>query len=132
MGGASVTNTCPDLAPPGQHYLYLAGNARSTIAPIDEDEEIRQCMMDLQELFPDFEKHGRIIKIEARNSDHFLPEGRSWQAYPYQMPRETPVKNLYNVGDGALSRGLIGTSGCAESAKQAVDLVKKRITPNHK
>jgi len=129
-GGSPLSNTCHELAPPGQHLLYLAASPPSTLVAMDESEEKRQCLLDLKEQFPKFEKHGRVLMMETRNIDHPLPEGRSWQAHPYQMPQKTPVRNLWNVGDGALSRGLVGTSGCAESAKQVVDSIKKVAKPN--
>jgi len=37
------------------------------------------------------------------------------------MPVDTPIKNLFNVGDGATSPGTIGTEGAASSAKVAVE-----------
>ena len=80
-----------------------------------------------QELFPDFEKHARILKIEVRDIDHPLPEGRTWPGF--YMPEETPVRKLYKLGDGVALRGLIGTSGSAESGKRVVELVKKQVRP---
>jgi hypothetical protein len=39
------------------------------------------------------------------------------------------VKNLYNVGDAVCSPGIGGTSGCAESAKRVIEMVKKKVKP---
>ena len=75
-------------------------------------------------------KGGRIIEIEVRNMDHDLPEGRTWLGPAYNMRRETPVKNLYNVGDATCSPGIGGTSGCAEGAKRIVDQVAKKVKPD--
>lgn len=128
-GAIPLTYICPELAPPGQHYFHFCGFPKSTLVPMDREEEIRQCMLDLKELFPDFEKYGKILKVDSRNIDHDLPMCRTWQGRPYFMSRETPVKNLYNVGDAVASPGLSGTTGCAESAKRVVELLKKRIKP---
>ena len=57
---------------------------------------------------PDFEKHGRVLKMDPRNVDHEWPEGRTWNGYC--MPVETPVQNLYNVGDACMNLGLAPTA----------------------
>jgi len=95
---------------------------------MNPEVEIAEIKADLEEMFPDYERYGKIIKMEPRNVDDPLPEGRTWQSPTYCMPYKTPVKNLYDVGDGVLSSGTIGSSGSAESAKKVVDLVKKTIT----
>lgn len=124
-----LTNTCPELAPPGVLLYHFVGMPKSTLVAMDPDEEIEACMKDLRDLYPDFDNVAKVISIEARNVDDNLNYGRSWQAAPYQMPRETPLKNLWCVGDGNQSRGYVGTSGCAEGAWRAVDLLKKSVKP---
>jgi len=129
-GGAPLTNTAPELAPPGMHLLYIAASPPSTLAPVDIEEEKRLCMLDIKETFPDFEQHGRILKMDVRNIDSDLPEGWTWQGPMYFMSRESNIKNLYDVGDGVHSSGYIGTTGCAEGAKRVIELVKKRTRPS--
>jgi len=128
-GGAPLTNTSPSLAPKGMHLLYIAASPPSTLAPVDIKEEQRLCMEDIKECFPDFEKHGRVLKMDVRSVDSDMPEGWTWQGPAYFMSRESNVKNLYDVGDGVHSTGYIGTTGCAEGAKRVIDLVKKRNKP---
>jgi len=126
LGGIfPITNICPELAPPGQHLLYTVAEPLSCLLPMDEEYEIQQCMLDLKEQFPDFEKHGRILKIDPRNVDHEWPEERTWNGY--DMPIETPISNLLNVGDACKDAGLAGTSGAAESGMRAVDMVRKLL-----
>ncbi len=125
-----LTNACPDMAPPGQHLTWACASPPSTLFPVDPDEEVRQCTKDLEMVFPDMDKKdGRVLKIEVRNIDHDLPEGRTWLGPAYNMQRETPVTNLYNVGDAVCSPGIGGTSGCAEGAKRIVEAVRKRLKP---
>jgi phytoene desaturase len=122
-----LTNSCPSLAPKGQHLTWACATPPSTLFPIDPEEEERQCMKDIYMVFPDWKKKGgRILKTEIRNIDHDLPEGRTWLGPAYNMPRETTVKNLFNVGDAVCSPGIGGTSGCAESARRVVETVKKQ------
>jgi phytoene desaturase len=108
-----LTNTCPELAPPGQHLLYSVGEPKSCLLPMDEEYEKQQCMLDIKELFPDFEKHGRILKMEPRNIDHEWPEERTWNGY--DMPIETSIKNLFTIGDACKNTGLAGSSGAVGS-----------------
>lgn len=124
-----LTNTCPELAPKGMHLIHYACSPPSTLVAMDPEEEIRMINKDLRDLHPDFDRYAKIVSIEPKNIDDDLNEGRSWQAAPYQMPRETPIKNLWNVGDGVQSRGYTGTSGCAEGAKNVVELLKKSVKP---
>lgn len=125
-----LTNACPEMAPPGQHLTWACASPPSVLFPVDPEEEVRQCTKDIEMIFPDLEKKGgRILKIEVRNLDHDLPEGRTWLGPAYNMQRDTPVKNLYNVGDATCSPGIGGTSGCAEGAKRILETVKKKVTP---
>lgn len=125
----AITESCPETAPPGHHLLYFVATPPSTLTPMNPEVEIAEIEADLEELFPNYERYGRIIKIEPRNIDDPLPEGRTWQSPVFCMPYRTPVKNLYDVGDGVLSSGAIGSSGSAESAKKVVDLIKKTVKP---
>lgn len=125
-----LTNGCPEMAPPGQHLTWACASPPSTLFPVDPEEEVRQCTKDIEMIFPDLEKkNGRVLKIEVRNLDHDLPEGRTWLGPAYNMQKDTPVKNLYNVGDATCSPGIGGTSGCAEGAKRILEMVKKKVKP---
>ncbi len=130
IAAVPLTNTCPELAPKGTLLYHFVGMPKSTLVAMDPEEEVRQCMADLRELYPDFDNVAKVISIEPRNVDDNLNYGRSWQAAPYQMPRETPIRNLWCVGDGNQSRGYVGTSGCAEGAWKAVDALKKAVKPS--
>ena len=122
-----LTNSCPELAPKGQHLTWACATPPSVLAPIDPDEEERQCMKDMDVVFPDWKKKGgRVLKMEIRNIDHDLPEGRTWLGPNYNMPVETPIRNVFNVGDAVCAPGIGGTSGCAESAKRVVEKIKKQ------
>ena len=45
----------------------------------------------------------------------------------YGMPVDTPIAGLYNVGDGCIPPGTIGTEGAAASAREAVQLISDRV-----
>jgi phytoene desaturase len=122
-----LTNACPTMAPKGQHLTWACATPPSTLFPIDPEEEERQCLKDIDTVFPDWKKKGgRILKMDIRNIDHDLPEGRTWLGPAYNMARETPIRNVFNVGDAVCSPGIGGTSGCAEAAKRVIETVKKQ------
>lgn len=123
-----LTNSCPAMAPKGVHLTWACASPPSVLFPVDPEEEERQIMKDINMIFPDWQKKGgRIVEIEVRNMDHDLPEGRTWLGPAYNMPRETPVKNLFNVGDAVASSGIGGTSAGAEGAKRTIETVKKKV-----
>jgi phytoene desaturase len=118
-----ISNICPELVPPGQHLFYTSAKSESTLHPMDLKYEIQQVKSDLREFYPDFEKHGRILKMRACGIINEWPEGRTWLGYG--MPIETPVPNLFNVGDSCIAPGLIGTPGSVESGYRVIDIIEK-------
>lgn len=115
-----LTNSAPDLAPPGQHLLYCIGTPASCLKPVNVEDEIEQNTLDIKEQLPKFESHGRILKMELIYQD--LPRPGM------NMPQETPVKNLYNVGDAVTPPStLAGVSGAVESGKCVAAIVEKYI-----
>ena len=121
-----ISNVCPELAPPGKHLLYTSVEPISTIHPVEAEWEIEQIKRDLEDLFPQFKEHCRILKIKICHERNQSPEGRTWLGYG--LPLETPIINLYNVGDGCVAPGFIGTTGSVESGYRAADLIEKILT----
>ncbi len=122
-----ISNVAPALAPPGQHLLFAFGGPLSNEVHMNIEEEQRQVALDIEEQFPLFEKHGRILKMDSRDIDHEFPEMRT--RCGFGMLPETPVKNLYNVGDGVASFGLTGGPAASDSGRRVAELVKKRFKP---
>ena len=118
-----ISNICPELVPPGQHLIYTSAKSESTLHPMDIKYEMQQVKSDIKQFFPDFEKHGRILKMRACGIINEWPEGRTWLGYGMQL--ETPIPNLFNVGDSCIAPGLIGTPGSVESGYRVADLVEK-------
>ena len=118
-----ISNICPELVPPGQHLIYTSAKSESTLHPMDIKYEMQQVKSDIREFFPDFENHGRILKMRACGIINDWPEGRTWLGYG--MPLETPIPNLFNVGDSCIAPGLIGTPGSVESGYRVADIIEK-------
>ncbi len=121
-----VSNICPGLAPPNQHLFYTSVEPISCIHPVDVKCEVYQIKRDLEELFPDFKEHGRILKIKLCSEIGNSPEGWTWLGYG--LPIETPISNLFNVGDACIAPGLIGTTGSVESGYRAAELAGKLLS----
>ena len=60
----------------------------------------------------------------ARNIDDEWPCYHTWPGY--DLSPFTPVRGLYNVGDGVIPEGWVGGSGAAESAKVVVEDIQAR------
>ena len=115
----------PELAPPGKHMLFCFGAPKTSELHMDKEEEQRQIRLDLEEQIPRFKEHGKIIQFWSKDVDDDLPEVRARTGLG--MPPETPVKNLYNVGDAIISLGLAGSTGAADSGRRVFDAIKKKV-----
>ncbi len=122
-----MTSRCPELAPPGQHLMVVWGTPGSSLHHIDKEEEARLNLEDIRQVFPDFDKHGKILWMEVRDIDHEFVAYRSWMGY--DMPQETPIPNLFHVGDAVKPFGWEGTVACAQGAKLLVAELQKRFKP---
>lgn len=123
--GVPLSNICPEWAPDGRHLMSFYATPRSCLHPLDHADEIRANTADIHALFPDLEaKGGRILDIQVRDIGDEDVVARSWPGY--QMPVETPVPNLYNVGDACGPPGFIATPAAAMSARNAVDQILNR------
>jgi phytoene desaturase len=111
-----LTATCPELAPAGWH-LYVAysvpkhgANAR------DPQAEIDQALAELKQEYPAFAS-ARVLAATLMAGD--WPAARTCPGYG--MPQETPIENLWNVGDSVIAYGDGGTQACADTGKKAAD-----------
>ncbi|MFH2012173.1 MAG: FAD-dependent oxidoreductase [Pseudomonadota bacterium] len=123
-----ITNICPQVAPPGKHLTYITGAPESCLKPFNCEEEIKLFVEDLKTFMPDYEKHADILRVDVRNYYHEWPFARTWPG-KWDMPQETPIKNLFNVGDTVKPSGKTGLPSCAQSAKNVADMVKKQVKP---
>jgi phytoene desaturase len=121
---ANFTDTCPEMAPPGWN-LYVGGSVpKPAVGPFDEAEEIAHLTADLHDQIPGFD--GARVLSTAVLRDGWPPQravaGRD-------LPPDTPIPNLWNVGDGVKEYANGGTTACAETAKIVVDRILVAGTP---
>lgn len=119
----SMTATCPELAPEGWHLTVFYAVPVPAVGDFDVEGELQKAIDELHEEFP-AARDGRILDARVMHGD--WPAQRAVSGY--EMPRETPFDNLFNVGDGVREYGDGGTQSCAVTAKLVVDgLVGSRV-----
>ena len=109
-----LTATCPEMAPPGW-YLYVAYVVpKPALGDFDEKAETELGLQDLRNEFPDFDG-ARILSIRVMRDE--WPAQRSCAGF--DLPQETPVSNLWNVGDAVKDYGGGGTQACIDTGREA-------------
>jgi len=114
---ANLTATCPELAPVGKHLYVAYGVPKPAVGEFDEQAEIDLTLEDLHDQIPAFDAEAQILSIEVMRGD--WPAQRSIAGH--DLPRETPLVNLWNVGDAVRTYGSGGVQACAETAKLVVE-----------
>jgi phytoene desaturase len=116
---ANLTETCPEMAPPGWHLYAGASTPHPATGAFDEAVEIEMLKADLAEHFPGFET-AKILSIQ-------ICAGEDWPAQRAiagrDLPQTTPIPNLFNVGDGVREWATAGQSGCVHSARLVVERI---------
>lgn len=116
---ANLTATCPELAPDGQHLYVAYGVPKPAVGDFDEEAEIAATLADLRDNFDGFDARARILSIRVMRGE--WPAQRSIAGL--DLPRETTLENLFNVGDGVREYANGGIQACAESGRLVVEKV---------
>jgi phytoene dehydrogenase-like protein len=116
---ANLTATCPELAPEDRQLYVAYGVTKPAVGEFDHEAEVEATLQDLRDEFDDFDSRTEIVSIEVMRGD--WPAQRSIAGL--DLPRETPLANLWNVGDGVRTYGSGGVQACAETAKLVVEQV---------
>jgi phytoene dehydrogenase-like protein len=124
---APVTNTCPDTARPGKHLLVTFGGPPSSLYPMNARLELEKHIQDLKDVLPGFEDWAELLRTDTRNIDDEWPVYHSWAGY--DLAHETPVPNLFNVGDSTKPSGMVGLPASAQTGINAANLVRKIVKP---
>ncbi len=116
-GVVELTHIDPGFAPDGRHLLMshqkLIGN--------NVEKEIAQGIEDLKNALPGFDKHADLLMVQSYRN-HW-PVNRA--ATGIHIPPETPIKGLYNVGDGVKPLGLMETEGVAGGVELMLERFNK-------
>jgi phytoene dehydrogenase-like protein len=119
---ANLTATCPELAPPGRQLYVAYGVPKPAVGRFDERAEVAATLDDLRDEFDRFDERAEILSVEVMRDE--WPAQRSIAGL--DLPRETPIANLFNVGDGVRTYGNGGVQACAETAKLVVEQILER------
>ncbi len=123
--GVTLTLHSDEIGPPGKHLLWTCGTPASCTEPMDIERELKRNEEDMHKAFPLYKEHGRVLKWVVKDIDDDLPCMRTPPGY--DMPVETPIPNLYNVGDAVKEPGWTGSPACAKNAWKVVDMVRKQL-----
>jgi phytoene dehydrogenase-like protein len=116
---ANLTATCPELAPEGWHLYVAYGVPVPAVGEFDEQAEVEATLEDLRDSFERFDERARILSVRVMRGD--WPAQRSIAGL--DLPRETPLENLWNVGDGVREYASGGIQACAETGKLVVERI---------
>ncbi|SDY54733.1 NAD(P)/FAD-dependent oxidoreductase [Pseudomonas sp. NFACC08-1] len=108
---ANFTQTCPENSPPNWHVYCGASVPQPCTGDFNETNEIELLKADLLDEFPGFAQ-ARILDVVVTRDE--WPAQRAMAGA--DLPNETPIANLWNVGDGVKEWGSAATTACAETA----------------
>jgi phytoene dehydrogenase-like protein len=118
---ANFTATCPEMAPDGWHLYVGTAVPRPAIGNFDEAAETDLLLADLRADIPGFDR-ARILSTVVTRDD--WPPQRAVAGF--DLPHDTPIANLWNVGDGVKEYANGGTTACAETAQLVAHQVVER------
>lgn len=118
-----LTATCPELAPPGWHLYVAYAVPKPAIGDFDAAAETELGLQDLRDEFPGFAA-AKLLSIRVMRGD--WPTQRSCAGY--DMAQETPLANLWHVGDAVKDYGDGGTQACALTGKRAAEKAVAYLT----
>ncbi|KAB7761375.1 phytoene desaturase family protein [Mycolicibacterium mucogenicum] len=122
---ANFTETCPEMAPEGWHLYAGTAVPKPAVGDFDENAETELLLADLREEIDGF-ADARILSI-AVTRDGWPPQRA---VAGFDLPHDTPIANLWNVGDAVKEYANGGTTACAETAKIVVDKIREAYPQN--
>ena len=100
----------------GWHQYVAYAVPKPAIGDFNEKAEIEASLQDLRDLFPAF-ADAKMLSIRVMRD--------SWPAQRacagFDLPQETPLANVWHVGDAVKDYGDGGTQACAFTAREAVN-----------
>lgn len=119
---ANFTAVCPEMAPEGWYLYQGTAVPKPAVGDFDEQAETELLLQDLSDEVPGFD-FARILSINVTR-DSWPPQRA---VAGYDLPHDTPIANLWNVGDAVKEYANGGTTACAETAKIVVDKIGDRF-----
>ncbi|HEX3614384.1 MAG TPA: NAD(P)/FAD-dependent oxidoreductase [Sporichthyaceae bacterium] len=120
---ANFTDVCPEMAPPGWHLFVATSVPQPSVGDFDEAVETDLLFADIHETIPDFAAQARVLSVVVTRDD--WPPQRAVAGF--DMRPETPLANLWHVGDGVKEYANGGTTACAETAQLVAAAIMARF-----
>jgi phytoene desaturase len=111
-----LTATCPELAPTGWYQYVAYAVPQPAIGEFDDQSEIDASLADLRELFPAF-ADAKMLSVRVMKGE--WPAQRSCAGFDFSQ--DTPLANLWHVGDAVKDYGDGGTQACAFTGREAAN-----------
>lgn len=122
---ANFTDTCPEMAPPGWHLYVGTSVPKPSIGDFDEAAETQLLLQDLRDNVDGFDERARVLNIAVTRDD--WPPQRAVAGF--DLPHDTPLAGLWNVGDAVKEYANGGTTACAETAALVVEKIIAAYPP---
>lgn len=116
---ANFTDTCPEMAPQGWHLFVGTSVPKPSIGEFDEETETALLLEDLRDTIDGFDRRAKILSVVVTRDD--WPPQRAVAGF--DLPHDTPLAGLWNVGDAVKEYANGGTTACAETAALVVDKI---------
>jgi phytoene desaturase len=110
---ANFTDTCPEMAPEGWNLYVGTAVPEPAMGDFDEAAETGVLMQDLRDHVPGFDEHARVLSVTVTR-DGWPPQRA---VAGFDLPHDTDVVGLWNVGDAVKEYANGGTTACAETAQ---------------
>ena len=120
---AHFTDVCPEMAPEGWHLYVATSVPHPSIGDFDEPTETDLLFADIHDTIPDFSTRARVLSVAVTRDD--WPPQRAVAGF--DLRPETPLSNLWNVGDGVKEYANGGTTACAETAQLVAQAIVERF-----
>ena len=122
---AHFSDVCPEMAPPGWHLFVATSVPQPSVGDFDAAVETELLFADIADVIPGFADRARVLSVVVTRDD--WPPQRAVAGFDLSPP-QTPLVNLWNVGDGVKEYANGGTTACAETAQLVVDhIVEGRL-----
>ncbi|MCU1640699.1 MAG: All-trans-zeta-carotene desaturase [Nocardia sp.] len=116
---ANFSELCPEMSPEGWYLYQGTAVPKPAVGDFDEESETQLLLQDLRDEIEGFDE-ARILSINVTR-DAWPPQRA---VAGFDLPHDTPIANLWNVGDAVKEYANGGTTACAETAKIVVDKIR--------
>jgi phytoene desaturase len=110
---------------PGWFLYSAASTPRPARGEFNLEAEKAMLLADVRDHFRGFDEHAMILAWDI--TAHDWPAQRAITGH--DLPVETPIDNLWNVGDGVKLGADAGTAACVRTADEVVRQIVSRFPP---